>query len=267
MMSYYLDRVSPQISRWTFQPGSLSGLSASFCHAERDVSCGIRSGSWPAGTVLDGAVVFDSGAKTDERPGLLGVTTYVAADNPAKNVARISPEVKFRSSRSLNPSFHGQVMEDGELREFLPLAAMAGDEMLASSDGQPIWILRGQGAGSVHLVGALPLPVREDEYLWEHFRAGCFIRVLPLIVFLRQLTREIDWQYARRQACFVLDDPSLYWPSYGYVDFRRLAEHARAHDYFASVATIPLDTLVAQSKGVGDLPRQCSAPFFVDAWQ
>jgi len=195
-----------------------------------------------AGTVLHGAVVFDTGGKTDQRPGFLPVPTYVAADNAAKKVARNSPAVKFGSSGSLNPSLQEQVMEDGDLLEFLPLAPMAGDEILASSDGQPLWILRGKGAESVHLVGALPLPLLENDYLWKHFRAGCFIRVLPLIVFLRQLTRESDWQYPGRRACFVLDDPSLYWPSYGHLNYRRLAEHSRAHDYFVSVATIPLDT-------------------------
>ncbi|MGA2556120.1 MAG: hypothetical protein ABSG04_07585, partial [Verrucomicrobiota bacterium] len=194
-----------------------------------------------AGTVLHGAVVFDTGGKTDQRPGFLPVPTYVAADNAAKKVTRNSPAVKFGSSASLNPSLQGQVMEDDDLLEFLPLAPMAGDEILASSDGQPLWILRGKGAESVHLVGVLPLPVLENDYLWKHFRAGCFIRVLPLIVFLRQLTRESDWHYSR-QACFVMDDPSLYWPTYGYVDFRRLADHTRAHGYFVSVATIPLDT-------------------------
>ena len=193
------------------------------------------------GTVLHGAVVFDTGGKTDYRPGFLPVPAYVAADNAAKKVTRNSPAVKFGSSGSLNPSLHEQVMEDGDLLEFLPLAPMAGDEILASSDGQPLWILRGKGAASVHLVGALPLPVLEDEYLRDYFRPGCFIRLLPLIVFLRQLTRESDWHYSRH-ACFVMDDPSLYWPTYGYVDFRRLAEHTRAHGYFVSVAIIPLDT-------------------------
>ncbi len=194
-----------------------------------------------AGTILDGVVVFDTVGKTDERPKSLGVPTYLAVDDPAKRVAGNSPEVKFGSSRSLNPSLHEQVMEDFELREFQPLAPMAGDEILALLDGQPLWILRGKGAESVHLVGALPLPVLENDYLWKHFRAGCFIRVLPLIVFLRQVTRETDWHYSR-QACLVMDDPSLYWPAYGYLDFRRLAEHARAHGYFVSIATIPLDT-------------------------
>jgi len=192
-------------------------------------------------TVLDAAVVFNIGGKTDEPPGIQGVPAYVASDNPAQRVGRNSWGVKFGSSRSLNPSLREQVLEDAELREFLPLAPRAGDEVLASSGGQPIWILRGTGAGSVHWVGALPLPLLEDQCLWERFRAGCFMRVLPLIVFLRQLTRENDWQYGR-QACFVVDDPSLYWPSYGYLDFRRLAEHARVHGYYVSVATIPLDT-------------------------
>ena len=195
-----------------------------------------------AGTVLDAVVVFDPEGKPDDRPGLRGVPAYVAADNPAQRVARHSWELKFGSNPILDPCLRAQVMEDCELREFLPLAPMAGDETLASSGGEPFWILRRNADGSVHRVGALPLPVREDEYLWEYFRAGCFMRVLPLIVFLRQLTRENDWQYARRQACFVVDDPSLYWPSYGYLNFQRLAEHTRAHDYFVSIATIPLDT-------------------------
>jgi hypothetical protein len=39
----------------------------------------------------------------------------------------------------------------------------------------------------------------------------------------------------------VFDDPSLYWPSYGFLNFRRLAEHAQKHGYCAAIATIPID--------------------------
>jgi len=33
------------------------------------------------------------------------------------------------------------------------------------------------------------------------------------------------------RACFVIDDPNLHWPSYGHLDYRRMAEHARRGGY------------------------------------
>jgi hypothetical protein len=84
--------------------------------------------------------------------------------------------------------------------------------------------------------------LRDDEYLVEYFHGRRFLQLLPLMSFLRRLVTAIDWQASAQHACVVLDDPSLYWPTYGFVNYRRLAEHAAHHDYSVAVATIPLDS-------------------------
>jgi hypothetical protein len=83
------------------------------------------------------------------------------------------------------------------------------------------------------------------------------MKVLPMIVFLRRIVDKGKWDYPARGACFLLDDPSLYWESYGYVNFRQLAEHARTHDYCVAVATVPLD-LWRLNPAVIDVFRQHS---------
>ena len=69
------------------------------------------------------------------------------------------------------------------------------------------------------------------------------------------------------RAAIVFDDPNLRWRSYGYIDYRRLVEHADEHGYHAAMAMIPLDAgaaapadgaLFARRRGpaVARLPRQ-----------
>ena len=65
--------------------------------------------------------------------------------------------------------------------------------------------------------------------------------LLPLAHFLRELSAAASWEQPESKACFVFDDPNLHWWSYGYLDYRKLAAHAKAHDYRVTAATIPLD--------------------------
>ena len=65
--------------------------------------------------------------------------------------------------------------------------------------------------------------------------------LLPLAHFLRELSAAASWEQPESTACFVFDDPNLHWWSYGYLDYRKLAAHAEAHDYRVTAATIPLD--------------------------
>ena len=55
------------------------------------------------------------------------------------------------------------------------------------------------------------------------------------------MTKTTSWTPPPLRAAFIIDDPNLHWPSYGYVDFLDLARHAHAHRYHASMAIIPLD--------------------------
>jgi hypothetical protein len=122
------------------------------------------------------------------------------------------------------------------------LSVKPGDEVLACLGGSPILINRPVGATDCQITTA-PLPLlAQNELLFQHLSEARFLRLLPLINFLRRTVRDIGWQDAPLQTCFIFDDPSLYWPSYGFLDYRRLAELASRHGLFISVATIPLDT-------------------------
>ncbi len=156
---------------------------------------------------------------------------------------------------SLVEFLHHQSMEDRELGAVTPVHSEPGDEVVATRGGEALWIQRKAGGRTAEVVAALPPALGPGEYLFQHFMAGRFMRLLPLIVFLRRLTAAADWQCPERAACFVFDDPSLYWTSYGHLDFQKLAEHTGTHNYAAAVATVPLDTVWAKSQGAGDLSR------------
>ncbi len=161
---------------------------------------------------------------------------------PGRDAARChSQEVEFSKSPQLDPCLRGRGMVDSESRSSCVLQMRQGDELLASRDGQPIWLRRRTNKGQVDFV-ALALPELEaGEGVREHFRSGRCMGLLPLLCFLRALTQEVDWQPGPVPACLVFDDPSLYSTLYGFLDYRELAAHAQAHSYCVSVAIIPLD--------------------------
>src|SRR6202022_1582879 len=65
--------------------------------------------------------------------------------------------------------------------------------------------------------------------------------MVPLLHFVRQLLGPDGWPAPERRASFIIDDPNLHHRSYGYIDFEKLANHASAHNYHATIATVPLD--------------------------
>ena len=112
---------------------------------------------------------------------------------------------------------------------------------LAFKEETPIWAVQDRRDCYHHYV-ALSIPeLGEDEPLYEHFRGDRFLALLPLLVFLRDLTGESRWQPPPLQACFMFDDPNLHWATYGFIDFAEIVKHADLNSYHVSFATIPLD--------------------------
>ena len=65
--------------------------------------------------------------------------------------------------------------------------------------------------------------------------------MVPLLHFLRELLGPDGWPLPEPRATFIIDDPNLHSRRYGYIDFERLVNHASAHNYHATIATVPLD--------------------------
>jgi hypothetical protein len=67
------------------------------------------------------------------------------------------------------------------------------------------------------------------------------LALLALTDFLRGLCADRDFRQPPLRAAIVFDDPNIRRPSYGFINFRQLVEHADAHDYHAAMAMVPYD--------------------------
>jgi hypothetical protein len=148
-------------------------------------------------------------------------------------------EIRFSDSSLVDSRIRGQSVT---VSTGSPQACPADEpgEVLAHCDRWPIWRSKMIGGCRVDVVGGLPEELRDGESLREvcHSQAGV---IIPLVHFLRELTGYSEWARPPLRAAFVIDDPNLHWPTYGFVSFATIARHAREHGYHVAFATIPLD--------------------------
>jgi hypothetical protein len=121
-----------------------------------------------------------------------------------------------------------------------PFAEPPSSRVLASVGRKPVWWQSGDGQ-PLFLSAYPPAQLHEGGALREQLRAGRFMGLLPLVHFLGALLGERGWTPPPLRASFVIDDPNLHWPSYGFLRYRQLIDHASRHGYHVGFATVPLD--------------------------
>ena len=166
----------------------------------------------------------DSGAAVPESPGTPG---------PA--------DVSFPAVDGVPRPLQGRSVEE---REDPPgPSPQQGDEPLAVRAGRVVWWR--VAACREQLASAYPLAsLAESRPLRDQLRAGRLMGLLPLLALVRRvLADELDPPPLR--ASFVFDDPNLHRPTYGYVRFSQLADHAARHGYHVAFATVPIDGWLA----------------------
>ncbi len=179
-----------------------------------------------------------------------------AASVGLRALAALAPEsepgaatvVDLAAGTSLDRRLHDQALPDYHLDGFAAPAAgeRGGTEVLARIDGAPVWIR--EGKLDVAAVAASELDT--DEPLRDRLGAGRSLALLPLVELLRELTAESAWNPPPLRATFLLDDPNLHWPSYGFLSLPRLADHAGEHGYHLGLAMVPLDARVSDPRAV-----------------
>lgn len=113
--------------------------------------------------------------------------------------------------------------------------------MLAEVNGSPVWATRVQ-EGVRHDVNLQVLPwITNDGRLFAHLKGRCFMRLIPLMDWLRSISPWRHWQKPPTRACFMFDDPNLHGQRYGSISFPQLAFAGRRYRYHTSFATVPLD--------------------------
>jgi hypothetical protein len=113
--------------------------------------------------------------------------------------------------------------------------------VLASKGGARIWSRQKVDGKERHFV-TVPIPeFGVGEAIFQYFNEKRFLALLPLILFLKSLDDDCDWDPPPLQSCFMFDDPNLHWRKYGHIDFAEVVEHSKLNNYHVSFATIPLD--------------------------
>lgn len=191
---------------------------------------------------LDALLVLNGNLGAGLAAAAAGVPSYVVVEAKYPPVEPAGQQVCFGKSVCLDHYLLGQTMAERGHSVFCPLTPEPGDEIVAFTGNQTIWLNRPAGRRSCQLVSFPPPAIQRGEFLFQYLKGPGFMRLLPLLNFLRYLVMDTDWQDTPLRACFVFDDPNLNWPKYGFLDYRRLAEHAAEHNYYVSVATVPLDT-------------------------
>lgn len=187
--------------------------------------------------------------------GLLVVGREVPNDVEVPSLMLELPESAEPGSRRLRLTSARAIDERLRARTFteryagLPvLDVQPGDEVLAETSVGPFWVARaGTRSQRASLV---PAELEPHEPLRARFTPGRVAALLPVAAFLRSVWRAQGWRPPPLRACFVFDDPNLRRPTYGYIEYARLAAHARAEGYHAAMAMIPLDARCASRGAV-----------------
>lgn len=186
----------------------------------------------------DGFILAGKPAPTGSRGGsrpVLVITDSRTEDRQGDS----STEVTLTGSPLLDPVLRHRTLTDRDAAGVQPLHPGRGDEVLAQGPTGPLWLRRESPSVTC---SAVPLEeLSPDERLKGRFRDGRFLALLPLLELVRHVTGLRDWRPDGVRASFVIDDPNLRRPRYGFLDFRGLAAHAEAHGYHVGLAMVPVD--------------------------
>jgi hypothetical protein len=83
--------------------------------------------------------------------------------------------------------------------------------------------------------------------------------LLPLVHFIGRVLGAEGWSPPPLRASFVIDDPNLHWPSYGFLKYGELAAHAARHGYHVALATVPIDGWLTDPRVAALLAKSASA--------
>ena len=178
---------------------------------------------------VDAAILFAS--ETETVPA--GLPCFVATGRGFREGAGA---VDLQSSPLIHPGLRGRSLSDQRAAGIKGLSAR-GDTVLGSCAAEIVWTTR----GVVDRAALAPNELGPNDSLRDALVPGRWLSLLPLVHFLRRVTSEVGWDPPPTRATFIVDDPNLHWWSYGFVDFRRIADDARERGYHLAVATIPLD--------------------------
>jgi hypothetical protein len=211
-----------------------------------------RPGGSPS---FDGAILWEGCAEEKAVTSARSCDRMVVARPGERKIPVQKHTVKFGQTASLDECFRGQTMFEESVEEFPALRPRDSDEIVCGMDSLPYWLVRHNDGATTSIVALGPEEMSERQTVYDHFNRRRWLRLLPFFHFLKRLTSSDAWQPPPLRACFMFDDPNLHWPTYGFLDLRKLALHARDFNYHVSFAMVPLDAWFVNPR-VGPLFRE-----------
>lgn len=145
-----------------------------------------------------------------------------------------------RGHREWCHQFSGLSLDVADTRRtgtFIESTGQRPQAVLIRAGDKPYFVRTEYGGSQIFLVcgelADLDEPVKHDGRLLSWFPT-----LVPLMMFLRGALGSRVWYNDQPRACFTIDDPLLK-DSYGFLEYRQLAESMREHRFSTSIAFIP----------------------------
>lgn len=193
----------------------------------------------PAGFLAIGPIAssLESG-RVEMVPGRNSLTL---PDLPSQGGGKSPVEVKFANTPLVPWPFRGRKIVTSVDSAASRLQRRADERVLASIGEHPVWTVSETG-GAKHFMSSFAVPSTLSNFsISQVFCGARFLELLPLIHFLRLTIQNSERVLPRLRASYIIDDPNLHWPRYGYVDYREMAARAERGNYHIAFATIPFD--------------------------
>jgi hypothetical protein len=204
---------------------------------------------------LDALIEF-GGSTQASAASAVGVRALAALEPEGGEGAAVPFEVA--RTASVDRRLRGRAFPDRHLpRDQAPLE-IPGGETIAAFGGGPLWVRR----GTLDVAALAPAELDEAESLRCRLCGTRSLALLPIVALLRSLAAD-GWRPPPLRATFLLDDPNLHWPSYGYLSLPAAAEHADRHGYHLALAMVPLDARLNHPGAVSLLRRSRSLSLLV----
>lgn len=203
---------------------------------------------------MDAAIFFSEEGVSAEQAFVRGVNALLFRPPSGKVQLPATATISFSGHAILHRAFRNAHIPLGSAATRVDdVPASQTGETLAFHDSIRLWVVRSSArrdGPELHTVAVEPPELRDSEFLWSYLLPQNWFGLLPLLHFLRRVTRHIDWSPSAQRACFIFDDPNLHFLRYGYLDFAELARDAGERNYHVALATVPLDAWHAGRKAV-----------------
>jgi hypothetical protein len=198
--------------------------------------------STPAGTRLhvgmEGSAISGGSAAADfvlHVPRAAGTAGSDAA--PSHRV----DELRFSDDLAVPWPFRGRTVSCAVPHGTRSLALQPDERILLARGSDVLWTVRRSDTQTVWRC-AFELPRLDAAAgLSAVLDARRLPIILPLLHALREAFASSLYTNPPLRASFVIDDPNLHWPRYGYVDYLTIAQRAERLNYHVGFATVPLD--------------------------